>query len=431
MSLTVYLNNMVAIGKAIDATHGAANINYLMTKEKAQLIRTNQLGNLLDPDDIWMNMEMRYMNTRNLRKANHKIDCPYFEFEISPDISETKGWKLADFENLLDEFIDEMDKIDLSEVTGHKGSKDYDLNKVQYVAAVHYDSKSQIPHIHLGGSRVMANGQLLDHSKLTTRIMEAVHKINVRHGWALPEDIHKQHLNYINDACMKALGRMKTFNWESYGRILAESDLDFKPTYDSNNNIVNYVILFGNSKFKASTLGVGRNLTVKNIEGTWKKIKDAQAKEQQIQKAQEHKLTEQESVFTSRIGSDARQQSVSDNSPKVSTAARYTQYIDIDGKTHLIDVPQSVYDYFKDNCNVPEGNTNASKDDIIKVSLLLFMELVDAATSVSESCGGGGSCDSGWGRKNDEDDDLWKKRCLMQAHHMCSPKKISYHRGRH
>ena len=39
--------------------------------------------------------------------------------------------------------------------------------------------------------------------------------------------------------------------------------------------------------------------------------------------------------------------------------------------------------------------------------MLLFAGYIDAATSMSESCGGGGSSpSSGWGKKDDEDD--WK-----------------------
>lgn len=39
-----------------------------------------------------------------------------------------------------------------------------------------------------------------------------------------------------------------------------------------------------------------------------------------------------------------------------------------------------------------------------KCAMLLFAEYIDAATSMSESCGGGSTPSSSWGKKDDEDD---------------------------
>jgi hypothetical protein len=45
---------------------------------------------------------------------------------------------------------------------------------------------------------------------------------------------------------------------------------------------------------------------------------------------------------------------------------------------------------------------------VLKVAMLLFAGYIDAATSMSESCGGGGGSapESGWGKKDDEDEAL-------------------------
>ena len=67
-----------------------------------------------------------------------------------------------------------------------------------------------------------------------------------------------------------------------------------------------------------------------------------------------------------------------------------------------------------------------------KVRMTLFAGYIDAATSMSESCGGGGgsSPESGWGNKNDEDERMFARRCLKMAHSMCKPKQRqrSFHR---
>ena len=62
----------------------------------------------------------------------------------------------------------------------------------------------------------------------------------------------------------------------------------------------------------------------------------------------------------------------------------------------------------------------------------LFGGYIDAATSMSESCGGGGGSapESGWGKKDDEDNRLYARRCLQMAHSMIThkPRQRGYQR---
>lgn len=110
---------------------------------------------------------------------------------------------------------------------------------------------------------------------------------------------------------------------------------------------------------------------------------------------------------------------------------RYTGTTNVDGKWISIDIPMAIYSLFKDNCAVPEENDTATLEDVTKAGIMLFMCLVDAATTISESHGGGGSQpESGWGRKEDEDERKWAMRCAKMATEMFKPKPIrrSYHR---
>lgn len=52
------------------------------------------------------------------------------------------------------------------------------------------------------------------------------------------------------------------------------------------------------------------------------------------------------------------------------------------------------------------------------------------ATTYAESCGGGGSFGSGWGRDKDEDDDHWWRRCIAVAAAMMRPAEYRMRRGR-
>ena len=61
-------------------------------------------------------------------------------------------------------------------------------------------------------------------------------------------------------------------------------------------------------------------------------------------------------------------------------------------------------------------------EEIIKCAIFLYANLLDQATNFAEGHGGGGgSNDLPWGRKDDEDDRAWARRCLMMAHRMMKP----------
>lgn len=91
--------------------------------------------------------------------------------------------------------------------------------------------------------------------------------------------------------------------------------------------------------------------------------------------------------------------------PKAVTS--FTFYnIDTPQGTKVVKMLNAVKDIFLNEAQIPEGN--------------------DAATSMSESCGGGGGSapDSIWGKKDDEDDLKFARRCLNMAHSMRKTKSV-------
>lgn len=58
---------------------------------------------------------------------------------------------------------------------------------------------------------------------------------------------------------------------------------------------------------------------------------------------------------------------------------------------------------------------------ITVVASNLFLGYLDKATAIAESHGGGGSPGTGWGKKDDEDDIAFKRRCMLMAMHMMRP----------
>ncbi len=76
---------------------------------------------------------------------------------------------------------------------------------------------------------------------------------------------------------------------------------------------------------------------------------------------------------------------------------------------------------------VADGATQ-TVNDVLHVSMLLFMNYADAATTMAESLGGGGGVESNWGRRKDDDDEEWTCRCARKANWLCKPMRRSYRR---
>ena len=76
-------------------------------------------------------------------------------------------------------------------------------------------------------------------------------------------------------------------------------------------------------------------------------------------------------------------------------------------------VNDSGYSDLTRNCN-----------QIINCAMLLSLGYIREATSYAESCGGGGSPGTGWGRDKDEDDEHWWRRCIAVSSAMMRPTVI-------
>ena len=71
-----------------------------------------------------------------------------------------------------------------------------------------------------------------------------------------------------------------------------------------------------------------------------------------------------------------------------------------------------------------------NSNSIINCAMLLSLGYIHEATTYAESCGGGSSPGSGWGRDKDEDDDHWWCRCIAVSAAMMRPAKYRVRRGR-
>lgn len=308
----------------------------------------------------------------------------------------------------------ELDQVTNTPDGKHKNITSTNIKNSQYFAALHYDAKSGIPHLHLVVNRIDKDGNINNCHFIGERAVAAAQAVNLRHGWKDPMEIREEHLNQITDDCMDVLRTLSKFNWTDYETLLTKRGYKVKLKRDKGNVVRGYSIRMGNSTYKSSELGTGRNLMPSKIEDTWRILHPIQ-KPVAIQSPSSVGSTK---PVIQRPTATQTESMVPSN--PVITSTGYEQTFLIDGKEKQLSIPENVYKELVCNIEVPE-NSDVPHEDILKVAMLLFLDYVDAATQMSESCGGGGGTGTGWGKRDDEDELERARRCAMKANWLCKP----------
>ena len=94
---------MIAQGNAI--SHGARAIEYSIDKDKARLVKVNDLPENIEPLAMWSRMMQHQHQCMKDRYNPKPITLNALRFEISPAKEESAGWTMTDWQNLADEFI--------------------------------------------------------------------------------------------------------------------------------------------------------------------------------------------------------------------------------------------------------------------------------------------------------------------------------------
>lgn len=260
------------IAKADAISHGANAIRYSVNKEKADIVKANYLPDDISPEAMYGRMMLvQKMFAEKINKGRPLVRN-MIRIEVSPTKEESQGWTMDDWARFADEFIRVFDSIDLSGKTKRTSSKQTNLKGSQYVVALHRDSKSGILHLHIDANRMDMNGKVNDGHKLGIRAVMAANIINERYGWVQSEYIGFRHRKEVTDCCMDVLRSMKKFDWDSYESGLRKHGYGVKIKRDDNGVIRGYSIQRGNSNYKSSKLGIGRNLVPSKIQFTWEKL---------------------------------------------------------------------------------------------------------------------------------------------------------------
>lgn len=406
------------IATATPIAHGAAMTNYATKHNRADIVLTRNFDEGLTPLAMWGAMET--IHQKYEPKFRRKpVKNPTLRMEVSPSKEETRGWTLEDWHRYTVRFLEEFQKAVQAKDGKKKGAGKYNLAKAQILACLHHDAKSGIPHLHIIINRIDLDGNLMNDSFVGERAMKAAHAINVDRGWELPEDIHDTHVREITDACRSILEKMPKYDWNTYKHQLEQAGYSVKEQRDKHGVLHGYTIIRGNSRFKSSILGKSRNLTVAKLERTWQNLHPTLNVVQPSPSVGTYWSGEKKPLTERPIECPM----VAQTQPEAPSVFR--QILSVNGKNYSITMPTDAYKAMNEAIAFPDESV--PRENILHVAMLLFMDYVDAATTVSESCGGGGGTSSGWGKDKDEDDRDWARRCTQHANWLCKP--IRKHKG--
>ena len=417
---------MIMLAKVVP--YGGNAVRYALEKEKAKVVKVNHMPNGIDPTAIWYMMKHHCQLHQQDRTVGRALERLMVQFVISPSEEEAANFTMNDWADLQDESLETMDSLGIIP-KGMKKEVKTNFRNSMSVSGLHSDSKSGKLHLHMDCCRVDLDGNTNDVHDIHKRAMMAAEIINMRHGWQQPKEIREMRREEIAKVCEDILQKLPEFDIAMYFNFLRSKGYEVKTKYDKNQKLVGYTVGKNASVFKASE--IGRRFMASQLESTWKKFHP---------KPTQVKVKPSAPTFTpSSRPVRPTVQTTTSTQPKVQPRVQakpvpsFTTFnIDTPIGTKAVEIPNSVKDIFLNEAQVPEDNDNATVENVAHTAMLLFAGYINAATSMSESCGGGGGSapESGWGKKDDEDERTYARRCLQMAHSMCKPKSVkrSFHR---
>ena len=408
--------------------YGGNAVRYALEKEKAKLVKVNHMPKGIDPTAIWYMMKHHCQLHQQDRTVGRKMERFMTTFVISPSKEEAANFTMNDWANLQDESLETLDAVGLIPMGMKKEVKTNFRNSMN-VGGLHSDSKSGTLHLHMDCCRVDLDGNTNDVHDIHKRAMMAAEIINMRHGWKQPKEIRDMRKAEIVEFCEYTLQKMQEFDVDFYFKMLRMKGYEVTPRYDKDKKLVGYTIGKNASVFKASE--IGRRFMASQLEATWKKL-HPEPTQVRVKPASPTVTPGSRSVRPTAQTTTSIQPKVQ---PRVQAKPMpsFTIFsIDTPIGSKAVEIPNSVKDIFLNEAQVPEDNDTATVENVAHTAMLLFAGYIDAATSMSESCGGGGGStpESDWSKKDDEDEKAYARRCLKMAHSMCKPKprQRSFHR---
>ena len=420
---------MIMLAKV--GAYGGNAVRYAMEKEKAKVVKVNHLPEGLDATSIWYRMKHHCQLHQQDRTVGRKLERFMVSFVLSPSKEESKDFTMQDWADLQNESLEVLDSVGLLS-KGFTEEVKTNFHGSMNVGALHSDSKSGTLHLHVDCCRVDLDGSTNDVHDIHKRAMMAAEIINMRHGWKQPQEIRDMRQQEIAEFCEYTLRNMERFDTDYYFKLLRMKGYEVTPKYDKQKKLVGYTIGKNASVFKVSA--IGRKFMASRLEDTWRKLhpQSVQSRLRPAIPVNTFVAKPVRPVVPKTTTTQPRVQPTPFVLPPKPTPTNAVYDIKVGDETFKVEIPDVIKDLFINEAQVPEDNDIATIKDVSRVAMLLFVGYIDAATSMSESCGGGGGTpqSSGWGKDNDEDERQYARRCLKMAHSMCKPKprRRGYHR---
>ena len=394
---------MIAKAKAV--AHGIRAMLYVSGEsrnkkhpERITRICDNFMPQGMDATGIFTEMKFATMNHPNIKNNAIRI-------EISPAMEHTENFTLDDWQELWRDIAAAFDMQEIRDKDGKMVSAPTNISGSKSSIWLHEESKSGIPHLHAIVSRVDEDGNINNDHAIHLRAQRAAEMIARQRGWTTAQHIHETNIPKVSSDCMDALRELDKWSWEGYQKSLATKGYKLHLRKDKKDVIRGYVLLKGNTKFKASELGKGRNLTLHQ------------------DKAQQVRTTSKQPVVPTPkpsvpIGTQQKPQPVIRQSNPI--FEDYTSYkpnsqpteFEHDGKTYKRYLPNKVLDFFNDEFDYRElANWQALQN-----LAMAYFTLIALPYEVTSGGGGGGSqSDLKWGRDPKEDEIDFARRCALAA----------------
>jgi hypothetical protein len=266
--------------------------------------------------------------------------------------------------------------------------------------------------MHAAVCRYDENGEDNNEHQIKIRVQRAAEAVARNRGWKTAMERHDEVIKQANDACMQILKSMPKWDWDTYQSKLSSYGWDVNVMRDKSGIIHGYSIKRGNTKYKASELGTGRNLMYSKLEATWRKLHPVVVRQPIVQSPQSIQPKVERSE-ENRVGLYTKW--------RPGTESKDFKY---DDKQYKLFLPNGATRALDDVINPREI---ANWDDIQHFAIAVFVGLIAANDAQVASCGGGGSSNNeGWRNEKDDDELRWLYRC---AHYAKSKFKINPKRG--
>ena len=400
---------MIAKAKAI--SHGINDIRYITGEsqhkkhpEKIYRVLDNLLPSEPDAMGIWNSMQLTLSQHRPIKNSIIRI-------ELSPSPEHTSFYDIEDWQKLWHEFAEEFDKQTITGKDGKVRSCPTNLANSKYTVYLHMESKGKVPHLHAAICRFDENGNINNDHNIHLRAQRAAERVAVKRGWKTAEEIRSRNIPEVSRECMEVLRTMPSWSWEEYKKALARRGYSVYERKDKKDVLRGYAILKGNTKYKASELGVARNLMISKLPKTWDKLHH---RPQVVTLSNQPKETQTEQNL------------------KPSASAEHTRYntyhpdtisytLNHDDKEHRFYIPEKVLEYFNDEFDYRDTE---NCQELTDMAVAIFVGLLETPNVATGSGGGGSQSNLPW-RDKDEDDWQWARRCARAAGRLLGKKPKS------